>query len=179
MAYPSVHPDAPIGARYRWKSSGNLPVIPDEIACRLMPVRFSSNIPDMARLGAGDLESLINSFTEAKAPALLRMRVEDTQAKFKVGSRHEALKKFLWFGFRDVRAGLYSGQDLVETALDVFLRFKPRDEWSSPGEFLDLVRWTAAASSVFSDEELELAQVRGIAYSTPGVAAWLKAVSNV
>jgi len=83
------------------------------------------------------------------------------------------------FGFRDARAGLFPALAMLDAALKVFLRFKPKEEWSSQNEFWDLVRWTASASKTFSEEQLLEALELGRALASPGVTKWIKAVSNV
>jgi hypothetical protein len=177
---PTLHEKFTEGARYKWLSGGEVPLLPDEIASRL-PRRSSASLSHETVVGFNgiDLEQYVTSMNRVLAPALLGIRVEQFQPQFKVGSRHNALGKFLLCGFLDAKAGLYEGLEMVRSALDLFLRFKPREEWSTPNEFWDLVRWSAEASQNCSEEELGQIRETGLALVQPGVQAWLKAVSNV
>jgi hypothetical protein len=177
---PTIHEKFNEGARYKWLSGGEVPVLPVEIASRL-PKSSNTVTTHEARveLNDSDLELYVTSMNQALAPGLLAIRIEQFLPQFRVGSRHSALSKFLLCGFLDAKSGLYEGLEMVSSALDLFLKFKPRDEWSTPNEFWDLVRWSAAASQNSSEEELGQIRETGLALVQPGVRAWLKAVSNV
>jgi len=179
MVQPSQHPEAANGAHYQWLSSGELPILPFEISSRLNSSRTTNSGSSVLALNDVELEAFVALLAVAKVPELLPMRVEEYLPKFRRGSRHNALKLFLLFGFRDARAGLFSALAMLDAALKLFLCFKPKEEWSSPNEFWDLVRWTASASKTFSEEQLLEALELGRALASPGVAKWIKAVSNV
>lgn len=177
---PTLHEKFNEGARYKWLSGGEVPLLPVEIASRL-PKRSNSFARNetSAVLSGSDLELYVTSMNQALAPGLLEIRIDQFLPQFRVGSRHSALSKFMLCGFLDAKAGLYEGLDMVGSALDLFLKFKPRDEWSTPNEFWDLVRWCAAASQNCSEAELEQVRETGMALIQPGIQAWLKAVTNV
>lgn len=178
MAYPSFHPDEGAGARYAWQNSGSLPCIPEYLRERLIPSRHGLNRTVVSELDDSQLESKICGLTQELAAGLLQMRVEDAKPRFRRGSRHDALRAFLWFGFRDAKAGLFPGLSLIDAALKLFLEFKPKDEWSSPREFWDLVRWTVSVSDSLTQQDLDEARSRGLAYAAPGISNWLKVSSN-
>ncbi len=177
---PTIHEKFNEGARYKWLSGGEVPLLPNEIASRL-PKSSNTFTNNEARveLNDSDLELYVTSMNQALAPGLLAIRIEQFLPQFRVGSRHSALSKFLLCGFLDAKAGLYVCLEMLRSALDLFLKFKPRDQWSTQNEFWDLVRWCAAASQNSSDEELHQVRETGLALAQPGVQAWLKAVSNV
>lgn len=179
MVYPSTHEKSDIGGRYQWQSSGPLPSLPDALSRRLKKRSVSNGMLDgVEALDDQSLRETLESLNGELARNLLDIRVEDSLATYRRGSRHEALKQFLLFGFRDARAGLYPALEMVSAAFETFLKFKPRDEWSSPNEFWDLVRWTAAASSSLDSEQLNNARIAGSALASPGIRSWFKAVSN-
>lgn len=177
---PTLHEKCNEGARYKWLSGGEVPLLPVEIASRL-PRGSSASLSNetVIELNGAGLEQYVTSMNQALAPGLLAIRIEQFLPQFRVGSRHNALSKFLLCGFLDAKSGLYEGLEMVRSALDLFLKFKPRHEWSTPNEFWDLVRWSAAASQNCSEEELGQIRETGLALVQPGVQAWLKAVSNV
>lgn len=180
VAEPSIHEKAQEGARYKWLKGGEVPLLPEEISSKLSRKSGSATSYEVAvQLDDADLEAYVTSMDQALAPQLLQMRVEHFLPLFTIGSRHSTLNQFLLCGFLDSKAGLYSGIEMVGTALEMFLRVKPRHEWSTPNEFWGLVRWCASASQKCVGEELEQVRETGLALVQPGVQAWLKAVSNV
>jgi hypothetical protein len=180
IAEPSVHVKAEEGGRYKWLTGGSVPLLPIEISSKLRTrASFGGDLEGVIALGDSALETFVSSLDEALAGELLRIRVEQALPNFRRGSRHNALILFLLYGFLDARAGLYPAVDMIHAGLEVFTRFKPLEEWTSPSEFWDLVKWTAAAARQMPDERVNQSRETGLALVQPGVKAWLKAVSNV
>lgn len=180
IVQPTKHEKVDVGGCYKWKTSGPVPMLPREISAKLRRrTGFNSDGFGVTCLGDAELENFVASLSGTLAQELLQFRVEQALPKFRQGSRHNALTMFLLVGFEDARAGLYPAIELIETALNVFTRFKPREEWTSKSEFMDLVKWTASVAQLSSDEGLAQTRETGLALVQPGVKAWLKAVSNV
>lgn len=179
MAYPSRHKDEKDGARYLWQSHGQAPTLPETLEPKLRARNWTSGgLQAVENLDEDALRHTLEGLSESSAPELLNVRIEQSLPKFRRGSRHDALKLFLFLGFKDARAGLYTGLSLAEAALNIFLQFKPREEWSSANEFWDLLKWTASASAAFSSEELEITRHAGLAMVSPGVRAWIEVMSR-
>jgi Bifunctional DNA primase/polymerase, N-terminal len=180
VVYPSSHEKASVGGRYTWAVSGEVPLVPDEISEKLREKKSSElSFSAVQTLEAAELESFIQSLNGSLAIELLQIRADNANHNFASGSRHNALVQFLLGGFIEARAGLYAAADLLDVALNLFLRVKPRDEWTSSREFLDVARWAAAAARQEPEEHLNQVRETGLALLQPGVKAWLKAVSNV
>jgi hypothetical protein len=180
IVQPSHHEKSDVGGCYKWITIGEVPPLPVEISTKLRKRRIlGSDSSGLTRLGDAELETFVAEYCGTLAEELLQFRIEQALPKFREGSRHNALTQFLLTGFADARAGLYPALDLIDAGLEIFTRFKPRVEWTSHSEFLDLVKWTAAASQQSSEEHVDQVRVSGLALVQPGVRAWLRAVSNV
>ena len=180
VAYPTTHVKADVGGRYKWIVSGDVPILPTDIASKLRKVYSThGSIESVRTLDDEALEQFAISLNAEVAPELLQMRIKDSRLKFATGSRHNALIQLLLLGFTEARAGLYSATELIDLSLKVFLQYKPREEWTTSREFLDAVRWAAAAAQLESEETLVQVRETGLALLQPGVKEWLKAVSNV
>ena len=177
---PSDHEKSAIGGCYKWTTIGEVPLLPMEISAKLRKRRsIGDEDSGLTLLGEAELETFVSELCGTLAEELLQFRVEQALPMFREGSRHNALTRFLLTGFEDARAGLYPATDLINAGLEIFTRFKPRVEWTSPSEFLDLVKWTAAAANQASGSHIDQVRETGFALIQPGVSAWLRAVSHV
>jgi hypothetical protein len=180
VVYPSSHEKAIAGGRYTWVVSGEVPFLPDGISVKIREInRSHSDVASIHTLEDAELETFVRSLNGNLANELLQFRAENAHEKFASGSRHNSLVKFLLEGFIEARAELYAASDFLDIALKAFLRVKPREQWTSSREFLDVARWAAAAACLESEEDLHQVRETGLALLQPGVKAWLKAVSNV
>lgn len=180
IAEPSLHEKAEIGGCYKWITSGEIPILPREISAKLRRKEsLDADGASVACLDGAELEAFVASMSGTLACELLQIRVDQALPHFRRGSRHNALTQFLLSGFLDARANLYPAIEMVNAGLKVFMRFKPREEWTSPTEFWDLVEWTASAAQQMSDDRVARTRENGLALVQPGVRAWLKTVSNV
>jgi hypothetical protein len=74
----------------------------------------------------------------------------------------------------DARAGLYDAKEAVESIATLFVSIKPKDEWSSPSEFIDMALWAIAQVLQMPDEEIALHRASQLTIHSPQVQDWIR-----
>jgi uncharacterized protein (DUF2132 family) len=71
-------------------------------------------------------------------------------------------------------AGLYPAKFAVESVANLFIHFKSKSEWTSPDEFIGMVRWAVAQVAATSDNDLALIRDSALTANSMAVSSWLK-----
>lgn len=169
VAYPTPHKEQSSGGRYLWIVNGELPTLPNSIKNRLK----SGNESSASQMELGELQTWLEKRNGNSNPQLLQMRIEDSLHFFRSGSRHNACLQLVLLGLKDSAVGHYPASLFVESALAVFLQFKPEEEWSPRDEFVSIVRWAASVTESMTEEELARHLILSDAYASPGISAWV------
>lgn len=147
---PTVHSKFSEGGRYKWIRTGELPLLPNDLE-RLLPKDSYASVQPFE---LEQVKEFLTKYSGSLAPELLDFRLTSSQQKFRIGSRHEAARDLLLICLREAMAGLYPAQFCIESIANLFITFKPQNEWTSRDEFVGLVRWAVAAVSETSVHEL-------------------------
>lgn len=169
VAFPTIHEKHHSGGRYRWKLSGVLPELSSGIKRGLKSKLGSSVDP----IGLAEIQTWLSQRNGNSNPQLLQMRIDDSLRYFRSGSRHNACLQLVLIGLKDSAVGHYPANLLVESALAVFLDFKPESEWSPKDEFVSIVRWAASIVGSLTEEEIAQHFLMSKAYASPGIGAWI------
>jgi hypothetical protein len=167
---PTPHQKSDSGGRYLWLRTGPLPFMPQDLAEQLPDAPLLS----FAAFDLKQVDGFLAQYNDVLAPEVLHGRMEAARLKFKVGSRHEAAVGLLLVCLREAMAGLYPAKLAVESVANLFIHFKPKSEWSSPDEFLGMVRWAVAQVAATSDSDLALIRDSVLTANSMSVARWLK-----
>ena len=111
---PSSHRD---GGRYRWKRTGDLPVLPDELAQLLDDASPAEDaVPDAA------LESFIAAHTCGTRPELIDAWTTMLGSRFAAGeSRHQSAITVVVGACKEARAGYFPARDVLVELRKAFL----------------------------------------------------------
>lgn len=167
---PTVHQKKEDGGQYKWLRTGTLPYLPYEIS-RLLPGHMVAN----PSVDLTVVESFMGKYEDAKFPWLLSTRLADVQPRLKHGSRHDNTRNLLLTCLRESMAGLYSARECVESIASLFISQKPMSEWTSPSEFVDMVRWAVAQVLETPQEELTRIQNAHLVANSTEVKRWMEA----
>lgn len=167
---PTPHQSAETGGRYLWLRTGPLPYLPHDLAEQLPDAPLLS----FAAVDLKQVDDFLLRYNEALAPELLNQKMSTAHSKFKAGSRHEAAVALLLVCLREAMAGLYPAKLAVEQIANLFIHFKPKSEWSSPDEFLGMVRWAVAQVAATTDDDLALIRDSALTANSAAVSDWLK-----
>jgi hypothetical protein len=166
---PTPHSKSSEGGRYKWMRTGPLPYLPFDLQKRLPEGRVASALS----VDLSEVDAFISKFDKTLLPELLDERIADASKDFMHGSRHDAARNLLVFCLREAMAGLYEARRAVESIANLFLKYKPREEWSTPTEFVDMARWAVAQIESMSEEDLASIRDIQLTISHPGVRAWI------
>lgn len=169
VAYPTIHEEKHLGGRYLWTTSGILPELPLSIK-RSLKSNFGTAV-ELIELA--EIQTWLSQHNGNLNPQLLQMRIEDSLRFFRTGSRHNACLQLVLIGLKDSAVGHYPANLLVESALAVFLDFKPESEWTPKDEFVSIVRWASSIVKSMSKQELAQHLLMSQAYASPGIGAWI------
>lgn len=148
---PSLHLKASEGASYRWLRTGIVPYLPVDLEEKLPDADFQN----LAAVDLSEVENFFARYERNLFPTVLDQRLEKALSHFSVGSRHDSARNLLVVCLREAMAGLYPAKQAVERIAQLFVTYKPREQWTSPDEFLGMVRWAVAQASATSDTDLE------------------------
>lgn len=166
---PTVHPKSADGGRYRWVITGEVPLLPMELDIRLPNGAEAS----CAAVDLSDVQDFLRTHVESVCVEVLASRVSAMNRQIGRGSsRHDAARNTLTWVLRDAMAGLYPAEVAVERVLGEFLRHKPCDEWSSPSEFIDMVRWAVSQVAATSPDELLQIREAALTAASPAIQKW-------
>jgi len=167
---PTTHARASVGGQYQWRRTGPLPLLPADLDQRL-PRTSEQNA---AALDLPDVQAFLDAHRRSFQPELMESRMTAIRAWVSHGkSRHDAVRDGLTWLLTDAMAGLYPAQQVMDTLLAYFVSVKPSEEWSSPREFTDMVRWAVAQVRETSEDVLSGIRDAAEASADPSVKAWL------
>lgn len=167
---PTVHQKRESGGRYKWLRTGTLPYLPNELS-KLLPGNTVAN----SSVDLKVVESFMSKHTDSQLPWLLSARLDEARPRLKHGSRHNYTRNLLLSCLRESMAGLYSARECVESIAELFISRKPMSEWSSPNEFVDMVRWAVAQVLETPQEELTRIQNAYLVANSAEVKRWMDA----
>ena len=166
---PTRHAKAADGGRYQWVITGEVPLLPMDLDVRLPKADEQS----CEAVDLSQVQDFLRTHVESVCVEVLASRVSAMNRHIGRGSsRHDAARNTLTWVLRDAMAGLYPAEFAVERVLSEFLRHKPRDAWSSPSEFIDMVRWAVAQVSATSPDELLQIREAALAAASPEIQKW-------
>lgn len=163
---PTVHPKAATGGCYQWQRTGQVPMLPDDLAQHL-PARDPDQDADAAATDGevvAFLDSTHRSWVEGnptRGRALLDSVVSKANAAVAAGgSHHETLVEYLAWAMDDAAAGIYPAQeahDLFHAAWlawwDVERGPKERTK-ADPGEYAGVLSWAVGQAMAKSSDDL-------------------------
>jgi hypothetical protein len=167
---PTIHQKSLSGGRYLWIRTGPLPVLPYDLDEKLPQASTQA----FQAVNLAEVEAFLLANNGALLPGLLERVVSGSSIKFTSGSRHDAARNLLITCLTDAMAGLYPAKAAVERIANHFILFKPESEWSSPDEFLGMVKWAVAQVSNASAENLSQIRDAALLMSRPSVQNWLE-----
>jgi hypothetical protein len=167
---PTRHSKAADGGRYQWVITGDVPLLPMDLDGRLP----KGDEQSCEAVDLSQVQGFLREHVDTACVDLLASRIGAMNRQIGRGSsRHDAARNTLTWVLRDAMAGLYPAEVAVERVLGEFLRHKPRDEWSSPSEFIDMVRWTVAQVAETSPDELLQIREAALASASPAIQKWM------
>lgn len=144
---PSVHEKADQGARYRWESTGPLPVLPDTVASLLRDAGDASDAATDA-----EVRNFLAAHTQSARPALLSgILTQFAEAIATGAARHEALVLSLAGAVREVAAGMYPAEEMARRLLTAFTEVmavsrdgveRKRSAQGARAEFMGVLAWS-------------------------------------
>lgn len=167
---PTVHQKWADGGQYKWLRTGPLPYLPNEIM-KLLP---RNSVVASSSVDLSEVEAFMRQHEGSELPHLLEIRLEDANTKLGIGSRHDNTRNLLLTCLREAMAGLYPAQECIESIAGLFTSHKPKSEWTSPGEFIGMVRWAVAQVLETRQEELALIRDTQLLAESAAVAQWLE-----
>jgi hypothetical protein len=166
---PTKHSKADQGGQYIWQRTGVLPYLPRDLEDKL-PANSSISLDAVA---LAEVNEFFASHSEALVPEILDERLSDARTKFASGSRHDTARDLLTVCLREAMAGLYSAKESVERIAYLFSTYKPQHEWSSPHEFIGMVRWAVAQVAATDSNELKQIREGALMITSQGIQEWL------
>lgn len=166
---PTPHSKASESGQYLWIRTGIVPLLPNELQKLLPEVRYQS----VQAIEMSEAEDFFSKYIKNDLSELLNTRLAHGRNWFLGGSRHDACRNLLLVCMKDARAGLYSAREAVENIAMLFISRKPREEWSSPREFIEMTLWAIAQVQQISDDEISLHRESQLTLSSPEVADWI------
>jgi hypothetical protein len=170
---PTRHQKTDEGGQYEWVRTGILPYLPSEIS-RLLP---DNSTAALASVDLKGVETFLSQHMRSECPELLDARIAEANRKLSLGSRHDNTRNLLLFCLREAMAGLYPAQECVEAVARIFILHKPTNEWTSPSEFIGMVRWAVAQAQDTSQEELTAIRGGVLLGSSPAAISWLRSIA--
>ena len=168
---PTPHAKAAEGGQYRWIRTGPLPILPLDLD-RCLP-RGSTSTSES--LDLSQVQDFLSKHVVSDCPEVISLRLTTMLEQIDRGrSRHDAARNALTWLFRDSMANLCAAQEVVDSVLEAFVRLKPREEWSSPTEYTDMVRWAVAQASSTPSDALALLREGALAATSSEIRAWIE-----
>jgi hypothetical protein len=169
VVWPTPHSKSSEGGQYIWKRVGELPILPLSLRNSLPESRHQS----VLAVGTKDVTDFFAQHKENNLPLLLSERLNHSEETFLNTSRHDAGRNLVLACLKDAAAKLYDAQTSIEHAAYVFESHKPHSEWSSPSEFIDIVRWAVAQVSTIPLEELNLHRETQLTLGSLNFQTWV------
>ena len=170
VVWPTPHSKATEGGQYIWKRSGLLPILPVSLRKSLPESRHQSAIA----VSTKDIDDFFAEHQENNLPLLLNERLNQSEKSFSSSSRHDAGRNLVFLCLKDAAAKLYDAKHSIESIAHVFELHKPKSEWSSPSEFLDIVRWAVAQVRTVPIEELKIHRESQLMLGSPSFQTWVR-----
>jgi len=168
---PTTHANVDEGGRYQWERTGPVPVLPYDLDQCLPQPRAEG-------VGAVDLqgvEDFMKAHHSSLVPDLLIDRLQTMRSWIARGrSRHDSARSTLTWVLREAMSGLYGAETAVIEVLNEFMVAKPREEWTSPNEYTDMVRWAIAQVQQTPSEELAAIRGAAVAAADPAIQTWAR-----
>jgi len=136
---PSEHMRAADGGRYSWLTTGDLPMLPSELA-ELLP---EATPADDAATDT-DIKIFLAQHTGSDRPELMKNVIDSYKAKVGAGkSRHDSAVRALVWGLKEARAGCYPADRIHEDLRSAFeASFSvPNSRQADPGEWAGITAW--------------------------------------
>lgn len=169
VASPTPHSKRAESGQYVWKRTGLIPPLPYALQKLLPEARYQS----VQSIEMAEADTFFANYAKADCAELLETRLVDSKSWFIGGSRHDACRNLLLVCMKDARAGLYCAKTSVESIANLFVSVKPKDEWSSPREFIEMALWAMAQVLQISDDEISLHRESQLTLASPEVAEWI------
>ena len=166
---PTRHSKSSEGGQYVWKRTGVLPYLPFELESKLP----KNSLPSLSSANLAHTEEFLASYQEGVCIEVLEQRLIAYSGNFLIGSRHNAARDLLTLCLREAMAGLYPAKLVVEEVAHLFSTFKPESEWSSPQEFVDMVRWAVAQVETSPIDELSAIRAAYEMSTSSGAKKWI------
>jgi hypothetical protein len=151
---------APAGTR-RWVRTGEIPVLPEELAEALNDASPASDAASDAAVKA-----FITEHTDRNRPGVLAGHVCALKKKFAAGeSRHMSLVSVLTGAMKEARIGLYTAQEAIDTLRDMFLaevakqpasakQGEPRKGKVAESEFAGILGWAVGQALAADPDDI-------------------------
>jgi hypothetical protein len=141
IVQPSIHKEAANGGRYKWETTGVLPVLPSVIADKLPDVSAAEDTATDEQVRA-----FIASCTASNRPSIIHGFRTAWERKVANGSRHNATVSILAGTAKEAHAGYYTAQ----AVLDMF-RPKFIEAMAKPGAISNTIEDAATAGRHFDN----------------------------
>ncbi len=170
VVWPTPHSKSNEGGQYIWKRFGALPILPVSLRKSLPESRHQS----VLAVSTKDIADFFAEHRENNLPLLLNERLKQSEKTFASTSRHAAGRDLVLECLKDAAAKLYDAKTSIEFVAHVFESHKPQSEWSSPSEFLDIVRWAVAQVRIIPIEELNLHRESQLTLESSSFQKWVR-----
>lgn len=142
--------------RYHWVRTGDVPVLPEQIATLLPDGQRAEDVADDSTVRRFIAENNHSGMAHLLKPVLAKFVNDCTDSK---GSRHEALIRAAVWGMREARAGYYPAQAVIDGLWQDFEAFMAGDRFPR-SEFRGAIAW-AVAQALATDPEKRKTEVQG------------------
>jgi hypothetical protein len=166
---PTLHTKSSVGGRYQWIRTGTLPLLPIELSERL-PKSSKATQP---ALEISEVNEFLNKHTDSIDQNLLEVHISKSLSTAARGSRHDCTRDLLMLCLREAMAGLYPAELVVVRISNFFLTIKPSHEWTSPSEYISLVKWCVAQVQLTTPDELAGIKSTFETLNSEGVQTWI------
>ena len=142
---PSHHAD---GGRYRWESTGAVPVLPAEIAAQL-----DDASPAEDAVTDGAVAAFIADYRRSTRPAILHGWTSALHRHFQAGdSRHTSTVSVVTGAMKEARAGFFAAQEAIDALQPMFIdavaqpptssrQGEPRTGATAESEWAGILAW--------------------------------------
>ncbi len=166
---PTVHVKAESGGRYKWVRTGVLPFLPADLADRL-PTNQNTAQP---ALELSEVNDFLQIYSEAMNIDVLGERISSSFNRVSIGSRHNFTRDLLMVCLRESMAGIYPAELAVVRISHFFTTIKPVCEWTSPSEYVSIVKWCVAQAQNTSPDEIATIRFGYQAVASEGIQKWI------
>jgi P4 family phage/plasmid primase-like protien len=144
---PSFHTKHSDGGRYKWLTTGAVPMLPDYVA-ELLP---EAGVDTEAATDAV-VRKFMDEYTDERRGALLTAVLNKFSSELKEGSRHEALVRNLVWAMRESRLGWYPAQMAADTMQSMFSNAMAGERHPVP-EFQGALAFAVAQALLIDPDE--------------------------